>query len=290
MSAPAGLRMDAQPVISVAAHAGGAPDLTLLALGVVAGLALLLAVFALVFGFQSSSKFKRFEAKFRAQTINPEAPDMVTQPGSAHLKDDASSAPTQEDYQRLKSLYEQLKQEVRRLEAELRRQTEVPVQVNPAPAPTLTPAQESAASSGAGASPSLDVDAVRSRTRSAAASLQSLYDRPFPLQAEATRNGSVFLRMNASGALVPEPVSGPHSDRWFLAVKDSVTGRYALYFGPRVIRERTKLRVASDFLASLEAYYTVRQGFNNLELVDACIIEIDGAGGLSTLQFGLVHA
>lgn len=46
----------------------------------------------------------------------------------------------------------------------------------------------------------------------------------------------------------------------------------------------TQLRVASDFLASLETFFEVRQGFNNLELADACILDIDASGTVSVIE------
>lgn len=286
MEAPTGLRGATTLVEGSSAAPGGNLDLVLTAAAGGAGLALIIAVCAMLVLFRASSKLKGIEAKLIGLSLEFEAFQSVAQPRPLPRDGEYGNGPSQEDYLKLYNMYTRLKQQVQLLEAELSQLTGAKAGQD---APADRVASE-AAPPPAASGRSVNPGDVRARARDAAAQLQALYDRPYPLQAEVSRTGAVFLRMNASGGLVPEPASGPHSDRWFLAVKDSTSEAYALYFGPRVVRERTKLRVASDFLASLETYFEVRQGFNNLELADACIIDIDAFGAVSVLERGAVQA
>lgn len=288
MPAPDGLRGMTTVVQGSELVQSGTLDPILAAAAAGAGLAMVLALCALLLWWQSSSKLKGIQARLDALSAHFEANPDVTQPASAIRTSDNDPAPSREEYLRLFYMYKQLKERVQLLEVELSRHTgatggaqDAPAFSGPVQADPPAPASHHR---------SVSFGDVRARTRDAAVQLQALYDRPYPLQAEVSRSGAVFLRMNANGGLVTEPASGPHSDRWFLAVKDSVSEAYALYFGPRVARERTKLRVASDFLASVEAFYEVRQGFNNLELVEPCIIDIDASGTVSVVDRGVAQA
>lgn len=287
MEAPTGLREATTLVQGSTAAPGGGLDPVLAAAAGGAGLALIIALCAMLFWLRASSKLKGIQTKLSGLSLEFEAFQSVAQPRPLPRDGEYGDGPSQEDYLKLYNMYNRLKQQVQLLEAELSRLTGDAKAGQDAPAARVA---SQAAPPSAASGRSVNPGDVRARTRDAAAQLQALYDRPYPLQAEVSRTGAVFLRMNASGGLVPEPASGPHSDRWFLAVKDSTSEAYALYFGPRVVRERTKLRVASDFLASLETYFEVRQGFNNLELADACIIDIDASGAVSVLERGAAQA
>lgn len=133
-----------------------------------------------------------------------------------------------------------------------------------------------------------EVDGVRERTRALAERAAELFDHSFELQDYAEKNGLVFMKV-VDGGLRPIELRASHNDRWMLAVPDRETGLACLHFGPRVARERIKLRVNSRFLAACEPFFEVNRSSGRLDLDAPAVIAVT-ADGADIVRKGALSA
>ncbi|MCC5995860.1 MAG: hypothetical protein JJU18_05765 [Oceanicaulis sp.] len=283
---------DARIALEALTGSGALPEWAVWA-GVAALVAV--AVLAVVISLAALNKTQSFAARLNRLNLDQTVSDKSV--SLRPLQQDQSAPPAEptdrEDYRRLYDAYMQLTERVRLLEEERNRLRDEPdhaelgYSANDAEAgrASVHPAHSAGAASDA-----ICANDVRERTRLASADLTACFERPYPLQSAARRIGAKFFRLSSSGELVGEDEGGPHSDRWFMAVPDSKSSAYTLHFGPRVMRERTKLRVSSQFIASLEAYFDIQHGYHNLEQIDSAVVELVQGGAPIILDRGSVQA
>lgn len=277
----------------VAADTGFLDSFELTAELAAGGAAFLVAILALVLAFTTLRRFNTLRAlledefadKMGDQVI-PVSVSSSYDPGDG-ASDRISFADILRDVKHLKAANdalrdenESLKNRLARLESllEQRAYADRTPLISPqaaSPDPLREPGVPARTS--AGPVSNADISGALDRARSVADRAASLFDHSFELQDFAEKNGLVFMKVS-EGGLRPIELRASHNDRWMLAAPDQQTGLACLHFGPRVARERIKLRLNNRFLDACAPFFEIDRSAGRLELIEPAVITISDQG------------